>query len=295
MSRLVPKVGFEPTRGCPQRCLRPSRLPFRHFGSRRNPSGAARGPGTRAAVTASMRGTSRRIVSGRASPAGPDARLAAPHHRRPEGRARSWRTSARPRPSTTPIQRRDLILLEQARDGDLDAFNDLVELLPGPAVRARRAHGPRSRPGARRRPGGVLLGVPQPALVPWRERPVVAEPDRDQRGDGPRSAPRSAGPSSPTRSSTTRAGSRRPARRPTRSGRRCTASGRACWRRRSRRSPTTSGTRSSCSTSRATTTPRSPSMTGVSLGTVKSRIHRGRLALRDRLEGSIGLFRGEDG
>ena len=36
-------------------------------------------------------------------------------------------------------------------------------------------------------------------------------------------------------------------------------------------------------------------MTGVSLGTVKSRIHRGRLALRDRLEGSIGLFRAEDG
>jgi RNA polymerase sigma-70 factor (ECF subfamily) len=34
-------------------------------------------------------------------------------------------------------------------------------------------------------------------------------------------------------------------------------------------------------------------MTGVSLGTVKSRIHRGRLALRDRLEASIGLFRGE--
>jgi RNA polymerase sigma-70 factor (ECF subfamily) len=34
-------------------------------------------------------------------------------------------------------------------------------------------------------------------------------------------------------------------------------------------------------------------LTGVSLGTVKSRIHRGRLALRERLEGSIGLFRGE--
>ena len=27
-----------------------------------------------------------------------------------------------------PAQRRDLILLEQARDGSLDAFNDLVEL-----------------------------------------------------------------------------------------------------------------------------------------------------------------------
>jgi RNA polymerase sigma-70 factor (ECF subfamily) len=36
-------------------------------------------------------------------------------------------------------------------------------------------------------------------------------------------------------------------------------------------------------------------LTGVSLGTVKSRIHRGRLALRERLEGSIGLFRGENG
>lgn len=34
-------------------------------------------------------------------------------------------------------------------------------------------------------------------------------------------------------------------------------------------------------------------LTGVSLGTVKSRIHRGRLALRDRLEGHISLFRGE--
>ena len=34
-------------------------------------------------------------------------------------------------------------------------------------------------------------------------------------------------------------------------------------------------------------------LTGVSLGTVKSRIHRGRLALRERLEGSMALFRGE--
>ncbi|CAN5562210.1 hypothetical protein BH20CHL7_BH20CHL7_05990 [soil metagenome] len=33
-------------------------------------------------------------------------------------------------------------------------------------------------------------------------------------------------------------------------------------------------------------------MTGVSLGTVKSRIHRGRLALRGLLEDKMELFRG---
>ena len=32
LKKLVPKVGVEPTRGCPHRFLRPARLPFRHFG-----------------------------------------------------------------------------------------------------------------------------------------------------------------------------------------------------------------------------------------------------------------------
>ena len=73
---LVAKVGFEPTRGCPQRCLRPPRLPFRHFAWPGHRSGA----GTTAAGPASFRRCP-------AQPH-PDARLAAPHHRRQEGRAR---------------------------------------------------------------------------------------------------------------------------------------------------------------------------------------------------------------
>ena len=33
LKAVVPKVGVEPTRGCPHRFLRPARLPFRHFGA----------------------------------------------------------------------------------------------------------------------------------------------------------------------------------------------------------------------------------------------------------------------
>ena len=73
-----------------------------------------------------------------------------------------------------PVQRRDLILIERARSGDLDAFNDLVVLYQDSPVRARRPHGARPRPGLGRGPGGVLLGVPEPGIVPWRQRQVVA-------------------------------------------------------------------------------------------------------------------------
>jgi hypothetical protein len=35
---LVPETGLEPVRGCPQRFLRPQRLPFRHSGAEMAPS-----------------------------------------------------------------------------------------------------------------------------------------------------------------------------------------------------------------------------------------------------------------
>ena len=62
-AELVPKVGFEPTRSSsPQRFLRPSRLPFRHFGTGRGPSRQRRRP-SHAAFQALHRGPI--IIGGR--------------------------------------------------------------------------------------------------------------------------------------------------------------------------------------------------------------------------------------
>ena len=191
-----------------------------------------------------------------------------------------------------PVQRRDLILLERARDGDLDAFNDLVVLLPGPAVRADRPDGAGSGPGVGLRPGGVLLRLPEP-----RRRSVAAASSPGSTGSRSTrrwtsSAPGSAGPSSPTRSSRTRAGSRRPARRPIRSRPRS---------RRERHQALNDALATITDDQRAAIVlfdvegydyAEIATMTGVSLGTVKSRIHRGRLALRDRLADRMDLFRG---
>jgi hypothetical protein len=44
VAMLVPKTGLEPVRGCPQRFLRPQRLPFRHFGAPAIMIGARRTP-----------------------------------------------------------------------------------------------------------------------------------------------------------------------------------------------------------------------------------------------------------
>src|SRR6186997_1437771 len=117
-----------------------------------------------------------------------DARLAQPQNRRPEGPPDRGGPSLddgprRPRPAPRPHLARASPwwrprCLQRPR-----------RALPGPAVRAGRANGPRSRPGVGLRAGGVLLGVPEPDLVPWRQCEIVAEPHLRQRRDGHAASP----------------------------------------------------------------------------------------------------------
>ena len=156
-----------------------------------------------------------------------------------------------------PVQRRDLILLERAREGDLNAFNDLVvcyqDMLFALVVRMV----PDRDQASDAVQEAFFSAYRNMGSVPRRERQVVAEPDRDQRRDG-----RAAPPEAPPVRAVPGARGRHLAA----AGRRLGRPGheladlRAPPRRstpRSRRSPTTSGRRSSCTTSRATTTPRS--------------------------------------
>ena len=116
-----------------------------------------------------------------------------------------------------PVQRRDLILLERAREGDLDAFNDLVALYQDQLF----ALVVRMVPDRDQASDAVqeaffsayrnLHAFRGGSVKSWLNRICVNAAMDAQRA-------RSAGRSSPTPSSRTRAGSRRPATRPTRSG-----------------------------------------------------------------------------
>ena len=115
--------------------------------------------------------------------------------------------------SDDPVQRRDLILLERARDGDLDAFNDLVVLYQDQLF----ALVVRMVPDRDQASDAVqeaffsafrnLRGFRGGSVKSWLNRICVnAAMDTQRAGSG--------GRSSPIRSSRTRAGSRRRARRP---------------------------------------------------------------------------------
>jgi len=193
--------------------------------------------------------------------------------------------------SEDPVQRRDLILLERARDGDLDAFNDLVacyqdhlyalvvRMVPdrdqaSDAVQEAFFSAYRNMRGFR---GGsvrswlsrIAVNAAMDAQRARKRRPVQPYPELDDESWQP-PAPADADPVTTAL--------------------------------------TAERTRVLNDALAAITDDQRSAivlfdvegydyaeiadMTGVSLGTVKSRIHRGRLALRERLQDRMELFRG---
>ena len=139
-------------------------------------SRTARGPGNR-----------RNRNGARGVSDGTDARLARPQNRRPEGPPdrggpslddglRRPRPAPRPHPARASPRRRPR------------AFNDLVVLYQDQLFALVVRMVPDRDQASDCGPGGVLLGVPEPDLVPWRQRQVVAQPDLRQRRDGPQRA-----------------------------------------------------------------------------------------------------------
>ena len=271
-------MGFEPTRGCPQRCLRPPRLPFRHFGTDEDRSRGGN-------LEASHRRPGRNAQTHRRPPT---PMLDSPRLATTARRVAPVVEDARPTEAVDdPVQRRDLILLEQARDGQprrlqrprraatrttctrsSRAWSPTGTRPPTPC---RRRSSPRTATCASFRGGSVRSWLSRIAINAAmdqqrlkKRRPVAALPG--------------------ARGRELAAAGRRTRR--TRSTPRCRASAPGCSTPRSRRSRPTSGTAIVLFDVEGYDYAEIAELTGVSLGTVKSRIHRGRLALRDRLEGS---------
>ena len=228
--------------------------------------------------------------SGRGVSPGTDARLAAPHDRHPEGPPDHGGPSLDDG-LRDPVQRRDLILIERARDGDLAAFNDLVllyqdqlfalvvRMVPdrdqaSDAVQEAFFSAFRNLKSFR---GGsvkswlnrICVNAAMDAQRARKRRPVQPYPELDDESWQP-----PAGPSAdPERTAVL-----------------------------AERTRALSAALANITDDQRTAIvlfdvegydyAEIAEMTGVSLGTVKSRIHRGRLALRDLLEGRMELFRG---
>ena len=161
--------------------------------------------------------------------------------------------------SVDPVQRRDLILLERARDGDLDAFNDLVvaatrtscsrsscawsRIATRPSDAVQEAFFSAFRNLRSFRGGSVkswlnriCVNAAMDTQRAKKRRPVQPYPELEDESWQPPAGEEA----DPERTALARGADAGPARRAR------------------RRSPTTSAPRSCCSTSRATTTPRSP-------------------------------------
>ena len=205
-----------------------------------------------------------------------------PAERSPADRAQAERVAA--------DRARDRALVETALGGELDAFNRLVELYQDYlfGVTVRVLGGPRG--GRGRGPGGVLQRLPQPRPLPGRLVPQLADAHRAQRRHG-----HAARQEAPARRSVPRVGGRQLAAADRRVGE-SRADGH-----RPRRSRTIAAALSQITADQRTAIvlfdvegydyQEIADMTGVSLGTVKSRIHRGRLALRDLLADEMELLR----
>ena len=263
-----------------------------------NPSGAANAARNRCG--ASRRRGAGTLAARHRRPAGRrqrDPMLDSPRLTIPARRAAPVVEDVRPSEAVDdPIQRRDLVLMEQARDGEPRCVQRPRRVLPGPPVRARRAHGARPRPGrptpCRRRssrPTGTCARSAAGSVRSWLSRIAInAAMDQQRLQEAP------AVPAVPGARGRELAAARRARGRPGAHGdaRRAVARPRG---RPGRDHARPARTRSSCSTSRATTTPRSPS----SPGSRWARSSRGSTAGGSRsVTGSrarSALFRGEDG
>jgi RNA polymerase sigma factor (sigma-70 family) len=193
--------------------------------------------------------------------------------------------------SDDPVQRRDLILLERARDGDLDAFNDLVVLyqdkLFALVVRmvpdrdqasdcVQEAFFSAFRNLASFRGGSVkswlnriCVNAAMDTQRARKRRPVQPYPELDDESWQPPAGPEADPERTAVHTERTRA-----------------LSGALALITDDQRSAIVLYDIEGYDYSEIA------DMTGVSLGTVKSRIHRGRLALRALLEDRMELFRG---